>query len=171
MSDNRYPITGVVVEVYAKRVISSKFSKRQVKIRFTDLDFTGQVNERKVMIEFINEDMRFLDLVKPGYVVQIQFLVDGRDLINKTDGRPFNITALVGFDLVVLSAGDDATAEDRNAKITPEGLEYKEIVMAAKIDQVINQSLNEFQVEDPNFGVLKPKEENEQQTIFGDLPF
>jgi len=169
MSDNRYSITGVVMEIFPLRVISNYFKKTPVKIRTSDIDFTGKVNERHIIIDFVNDDIHLLESIKAGYTVQIQFLIDGRDLKTK-EGKEFNITALVGFDIVVISAGDDATKEDKDAVITANGLEHKEIIMAAKIDEVIRQNFDNYKVEDPLFGDIG-KKQDEPINSFDPLPF
>lgn len=170
--DNRHVMTGVIIDVDKNtNVISQYFSKRQCKIRFSDTDFTGKLMERKVKLEFQNDDCEMLNVVKEGYTVQIRYFIDGRDVVK--DGKTFNFTALVGYDLVILSNGDDATQEDKNAVITPEGLEYKQEIKATSIDDVIRANLNKFQIEeDPLFGDIgKKDEQKDKQLNFTDLPF
>lgn len=171
MSDNnRYIITGTVMEVDSEtRVISQYFKKRQCKIRVSDIDFTGKICEKKIKIDFNNEDTDFLNFVKVGYTIQVRFLLDGRDYTK--DGKTFNFTVPVGFDLVIISKGDDSTEEDKNAVITNDGLQYKQNITIASIDDVIIGNIDKFQIaEDPLFGDIGKKNENKPDNI-DKLPF
>jgi hypothetical protein len=170
--DNRYIISGEVIELdeFAK-VISPYFKKRQCKIRKSDVDFTGKICERKIRIDFQNDDVDLLNIVEVGYIVQIRFLLDGRD-VTKND-QIYNFTAPVGYDVVVLSTGAKATEEDKNAVITGDGMQYKPIITLASIDDAIRANIDKYtNNEDPLFGKLEKKEDGKDKSpIFDDLPF
>lgn len=168
---NRYPITGVVTEITETRQFSPYFKKRECKIRISDTDFTGKIVERKIKFGFINEFCEMLDMVRIDDTVQMQFYIDGRDVVK--DNQLYNFTNLIAYDVIVLNSPERATDEDRNALITKDGLVFEEPQeKEVSIADVMNASYEKFMIEPDDMPIEKEeKKDSDNKQVFEDLPF
>jgi len=134
--ENTYQIIGTVIEIGEVKVLSQYFSKREFKVRYTDIDFKNKVKENKILFNIQNEDITTLPTIKIDDNVRVKFYIDGRDF-NKKDGSGImNFTTLVCFDIEVLSSPSRDTDKDRNAVITNEGKVYKDPLVAATMEEL-----------------------------------
>jgi hypothetical protein len=134
--DNRFELTGVVIEVGEVKVLTQDFSKTEFKIRYTDTDFKNKIKENKVLLNIQNEDIENLPKIMIDDTIRVKFYIDGRDF-NKKDGSGImNFTTLVCFDIEILSSPSRDTDKDRNAVITKEGKVYKDPLVAATMEEL-----------------------------------
>jgi len=170
MDENRYPMTGVIIEIGESKQYSPYFKKRECKLRISDTDFTGKIVERKIKFGFINENCELLDMVRLDDTVTVKFYIDGRDI--EKDGKVSNFTSNVVFDLVIINSPSRTTDADRKAVVTADGLVFKEPEKEATINDLMNIDYNKFLVDpDPNIIIPEPNKNDDMKMVFGDLPF
>jgi len=170
MDDNRYKLTGVIIEIGEGKQYSPYFKKRECKLRISDTDFTNKIVERKIKFGFINENCDLLEMVRLDDTVTISFYIDGRD--NEKDGKIFNFTSNVGYDMIIINSPSRSNETDRKSIVTPEGLIFKEPEKEATIKDLMNIDYNKFLVDpDPDMIVPGPDKNDDMKTVFGDLPF
>jgi hypothetical protein len=119
MEENRFPLTGTVIEIGETRQTSAYFRKREFKLRFTDIDFNGKVVERFPKFSLINDNCELFDAIKVDMLIQIRFYLDGRDYVK--EGKSMNFTSAVCYDVVVVN-DPQGSDEDKKAVITENGL-------------------------------------------------
>ena len=124
--ENRFPLTGIVTYIGEVRTISQYFTKREFKIRFSDIDITSKATERIIKIDTINSNIKLLDNIRVEDVVNVQFYIEGRDFIK--DGKIVNFTSLVCYEIEIVSSSSRDTKEDYEAVITDEGKVYKPVI-------------------------------------------
>ncbi len=134
--ENTYQITGTVIEIGEVKVLSQYFSKREFKIRYTDIDFKNKVKENKILFNIQNEDITTLPAIKVDDNIRVKFYIDGRDFNKKDGSGMINFATLVCFDIEVLSSPSRDTDKDRNAVITNEGKVYKDPLIAATMEEL-----------------------------------
>ena len=132
--ENRFPLTGIVTYIGEVRAISQYFTKREFKIRFSDIDITNKATERIIKIDTINTNINLLDNIRIDDVVNVQFYIEGRDFIK--EGKIVNFTSLVCYEIEIVSSPTRDTKEDYQAKITPEGKEYKTVLKPATDEEL-----------------------------------
>ena len=171
--DNRYPITGVVVDIGPKKNHSQYFSKQMFKIRISDTDFANKITQRIIRFDTVNENMKFLDSVRLNDLVKIDFYIDGRDY--DKDGSILNFTSLICYNLEILSSESRDTKEDKEAVITGDGKDYTTVYKPAT-----DEDLSKYMVGADTF-VEIPKGNNTESfqktdefpinDVFDKLPF
>ena len=158
MEENRFPMTGTVVELTETKQISQYFRKREFKLRFSDVDFTGKVVDRLAKFVLINDSCSKFDNVAVDDIIQIMWYLDGRDYVK--DGKTLNFTSCVCYEVDIISSPTRATDEDKNAVITPEGLQYKE--KEATIEDAIRAGSFLEGKDDPLNNVKWPEKKNKE---------
>lgn len=132
--DNRYPFTGVVVEIGDTKRISSYFTKREFKLRYTDIDFKNNIVERIAKFAFQNDDCILGDDIRVEDLVKVTFMVDGRDLV-KNDVK-MNFTSLVAIEVSILSSPSRDTQKEREMPITSEGRDIRKEIQEATDEEL-----------------------------------
>jgi len=163
MDENRYEMTGVITEIGETKQYSPFFKKCECKLRISDIDFTNKIVERKIKFGFINDNCELIEMCKIDDSVTIKFYIDGRDI--EKDGKVFNFTSNIGYDIVIINSPSRTTDEDRKSVVTAEGLVYKEEAREEKevsLDDLINAGREEESGTVNNNGL---------EDIFNDLPF
>jgi hypothetical protein len=132
--ENRYPITGTITEIEEVKQLSPYLRKCNFKIRFTETDFANKIQERVIKLTTINDYNEEITKCKVDDLVSILFYVEGRDY-NK-DGKIINFTNLIAYKIDILSSSSRDTKEDKDAIITNEGREYKQVIKPAIDEQL-----------------------------------
>lgn len=176
--DNRYEQTGVVTYIGETKVFSPFFSKREFKIRFSDIDITSKATERIIKFDTINSNIQLIDAVRIDDMVSVKFYIEGRDM--EKDDRILNFTTLVAYEVDIVGSPSRDTKEDYEALITKEGKEYKPVVKPATDEELAgymvdpdplvkvpegNNVINETQTQEDPFENVQPS------TEYKDLPF
>ena len=132
--ENRYPITGTITEIEEVKQLSPYLRKCNFKIRFTETDFANKIQERVIKLTTINDYNEEIVKCKVDDLVSILFYIEGRDF-NK-DGKIINFTNLIAYKIDILSSSSRDTKEDKDAIITNEGREYKQVIKPATDEEL-----------------------------------
>lgn len=159
MDENKFLLTGVLIWMDDTKIFSPYFKKRDFKIRISDVDFRGNTVERKIKLTVHNDNCEMLEDTRIDDVIQVKFYIDGKDVIK--DGKEYNFTTLVGYDIIVINSVSRSTQEMREAVITKEGLLFESGAKEVTIEDMMlgKKHEEEFPVE------IKTEEP------FDDLPF
>jgi hypothetical protein len=182
--ENTFELSGVVIEIGEVKVLSPYFSKREFKLRYTDMDFKNKIKENKVLFNIQNEDISNLPSMMIDDNVRVKFYVDGRDIMKKDQSGMLNFTTLVCFDLEILSSPSRNTDEDRNAVITNSGKIYKDplvsatdeelagLVIGPELEAIFDKKRDKYGLTDePNVAVesMKSKILSKEEDPFSDI--
>lgn len=159
--DNRYDFTGVVCDLGEEEIFSQYFKKRDIKVRYTDIDYKNNIIERVAKFTFINSDVDLVAGLHIDDVIKIEFKIDGKDVTK--DHKTYNFTTLVGYDLVIISSPSRDSDEDKNATITNEGRDYEK-----KAKEATDEELAGAFAQDPLLAEWDKKIKEEKPD---DLPF
>lgn len=132
--DNRITLSGIVTYIGEPKIFSEYFTKREFKIRFSDIDITNKAAERIIKFDVINKNVKLLDDVKVEDLINVSFYIEGRDL--EKDGKVMNFTTLVCYNLEIVSSPSRDTIEDYKAVITENGKEYKPVIKPATDEEL-----------------------------------
>lgn len=132
--ENRIKLSGIVTFIGEPKVFSEFFTKREFKIRFTDIDITNKAAERIIKFDVINKNVKLLDDLRVDDLVNVDFYIEGRDL--QKDDRVLNFTTLVCYNLEIVSSPSRDTIDDYRAVITEDGKQYKPVIKPATDEEL-----------------------------------
>ena len=162
--DNSYQFTGVVHHIGDLQKISMYFAKREVKLRYTDIDYKNNIVERIAKFIFQGEALQMAEGLRVDDLVQVQFSIDGKDYVK--DGKTFNFTNLVVTDVSIMSSPSRDTKQDKDAVITSEGRDYEKRAKAASDEELAGAFGN-----DPLVQYYEDNKKIDLKDVPSDLPF
>lgn len=124
MEDNRFKLEGSVTLIEEIKQLTQYLRKRTFKIRFSDTDFAGKIQERIIKFDTINAGTMLLDNICVDDLVKVEFYVEGRDY-PKEEGIILNFTSLIAYNIEIISSANRDTQEDKEAIHSDLGRVYK----------------------------------------------
>lgn len=162
--DNSYKFTGVVCEIDDLFRISAYFAKREVKLRYTDVDFKNNIVERKAKFVFKGENLQYVEGLRIDDVVEFTFSIEGLDYVK--DDKTYNFTSLVVTDVNIMSSPSRDTKADKEAVITSQGRDYEKRAKAASDEELAGAFGN-----DPLVQYYEDNKKIDLKDVPSDLPF
>jgi len=169
MEDNRFKLEGSVTLIEEIKHLTQYLRKRTFKIRFSDTDFAGKIQERIIKFDTINAGTMLLDNVCVDDLVKVEFYIEGRDY-TKENGVVLNFTSLIAYNIEIITSSNRDTQEDKEAVKSELGRVYK-------LKEVSEEELARNMITpDPEPSTAKDKEDPFAsppitQKEFNDLPF
>lgn len=139
--DNNYKLSGTLIWIGELKQFSQYFSKREFKIRRTDINsYTNRLSERKIKFEIQNDNIPKIESARIDDTIDIHFNIDGKDYVK--DGKEINFTSLVAYEIDIINSISRDTKEDKEAVITNEGRKYPEKVTEVTDEQLLGSGFN-----------------------------